>query len=122
MFSSLVGKAASEIAVVEGMLDENDRIAAAATDVERTGKKLYAVSACVTRLYAIMERFIKNIVADYLDVLSELVPYGSLPDEVRDAYRVGISHVIANIGSEKYQHLNHEHVIRWYHDAVTNAE
>ncbi len=87
----------------------------------RRGMKLYAVSSCVTHLYAILEKFIESGIADFLDALPELITYASLSEGMKNEYRIGISHVLSRIDSKRYDHLTHENIIRWYHEALSNV-
>lgn len=123
MFSKLLSKALDQIAVVETFIDlHNDYVKTVAQE-NGARIKTYAVTACITRLYAIYERFIESILADYLDALPELIKFESLSEGFKKSYRHGISSILSKIDSERYCHLKHENVVEWYHQAISgNAQ
>jgi hypothetical protein len=121
VFVALTSNALEQISVVEELIDVHQSLTVEREPDSRNRLKLYSVCSCVTRLYAIYERFVESIISDYLDAIPDLVPYQSLADELKKDYRMGISHVLSRIDSERYEHLAHENVILWYHEALTNS-
>lgn len=121
MFASLTTNALTRISVVEELIAIHEDIIEDRDALTRRGVKLYAVSSCVTHLYAIFEKFIETGISDFLDAIPELVTYEALSDGLKKDYRIGISHVLSRIDSKRYNHLAHENVIRWYHEALTNV-
>lgn len=120
MFGGLLNNASNQISVVEALISTHKDFIDTLTGDRRTGVKVYAVSSCVTRLYAIYEHFVQSIISDYLDAIPELRTYAELSDGLKSEYRIGISHVLSKIGGDRYAHLTHENVILWYHEALTN--
>lgn len=121
MFDGLTSNAIEQISVVEEMITVHEEIIAGKEPQTRRRMKIYAVSACITRLYAIYENFVESIISDFLDALPELLPYTSLPEGFKTDYRIGISHILSRIDSERYGHLVHENVVRWYYEALTSS-
>lgn len=120
MFDALTENAIEQVHIVEELIHihesaGNDRV----SDI-RNRIKLYAVSSCVTRLYAVYENFVETILSDFLDSIPEISPYDSLAAGLKADYRVGISHVLSKIDNDRYSHLTHERVVLWYHEALTN--
>src|SRR5688572_27748634 len=122
MFRALRDNAIQQVGIVNLLIDVHEDFASSQAGERERLVKQYAVAGCAMRLYAIYERFVESLIADYLDALSGTVTYASLPETVRVEYRRGISHVLGRLDSERYDHLSHEDVIRWYHDALTHAE
>lgn len=121
MFTSLSTNTLNKVRVVEELVVIHEKIIGEKDAVMRRGMKLYAVSSCVTHLYAIFENFIETGISDFLDAIPELVTYKSLSKGLKNEYRIGISHVLSRIDSKRYNHLVHENVILWYHEALSNA-
>jgi hypothetical protein len=122
MFDGLTANALAQIDVVEQMISIHEN---ALNDQEPSSRRLiktYSTASCVLNLYAIYERYVENVIADYLDAIPELVPYEKLASELKTNYRIGISHILSRIESERYNHLVHENIIRWYHEALCNSE
>jgi len=122
MFSSLTTNTLEQISVVEQFVSAHEQLIAQQDSSARRRMKVYAVSACVTYLYAIFEHFVEISISDYLDGIPELIRYQALTDELKNDYRIGISHILSKIDNERYSHLVHENVVKWYHEAITNTE
>lgn len=120
MFDTLTANTLEQIRVVEELIPVHEAVSnGKASDVRRR-IRLYAVSSCVTRLYAIYENYVETILSDYLDSIPEISSYASLNAGLKSDYRLGISHVLSKIDQERYSHLTHESVVLWYHEALTN--
>jgi hypothetical protein len=122
MFGGLTSNALAQVKIVEQMIEIHEAALINKDAQARRRMKIYSVSSCVTNLYAIYERFVEAAIADYLDAIPELLHYKDLPIELRNEYRIGISHILSRIDSERYNHLKHEDVILWYHEALSDAE
>jgi hypothetical protein len=118
MFSALTDRSLGAIRVVREFIGHHEALLADRDAASRQEMKLYSMSACVTRLYAIYEDFVETLVSDYLDVIPELCAFEDLAESVRAEYRVGISHLLNRLDSPRYSHLNHADLIRWYHEAL----
>lgn len=85
--------------------------------------RVYDHCAAITRLYAIYERFVVEIVRDWLTILPKLVPnYQALEDTVHQEHRKGVARVLQNLGSKKFRHLTSADVVRGFYQAVSGAE
>lgn len=122
MFGALESNALFQVAVAERLISSHEDLLSTHPEEMHGAIKLYAVASCVMRLYAIYERFVESLISDYLDLVPELTAFRDLPDGLKKEYRVGISHLLGKIDSERYSHLAHENVIRWYHEAVSDSQ
>ena len=120
MFDTLTANTLEQIRVVEELIPVHEAVSNGKASDVRQRIKLYAVSSCVTRLYAIYENYVETILSDFLDSIPEISSYASLGIELKSDYRLGISHVLSKIDQERYSHLTHESVVLWYHEALTN--
>src|SRR5262245_54767141 len=81
----------------------------AATAPGDTEWRLYDHCAAVTRLYAIYEQFVTAAVGLWLSQLPDLYgPYGSLPESVRNAHRMGTGDILIHHGGDRYAHLTED--------------
>lgn len=122
MFSALTNNTLDQVSVVEQFIITHEKMIAQQEASTRRRMKIYAVSSCVTYLYAIFEHFIETSISDYLDAIPELVRYQALTKELKNDYRIGISHILSKIDNERYSHLVHENVVKWYHEAIVDSE
>lgn len=122
MFESIEANALDDINIVLKLVDVHNQSIDQYEPEERFKMKQYYLSSAVTRLYAIIERFIERIIADYLDSLCEIVPFSNLNAEFKNEYRNGISHILSKIEQGRYDHLNHENVVEWYYQAIKGNE
>jgi hypothetical protein len=120
MFDALTANTLEQIGVVEDLIPIHEAVSNDKASDARRRIKLYAVSSCVTRLYAIYENFVETILSDFLDSIPEISSYASLAAGLKSDYRLGISHVLSKIDNERYSHLTHESVVLWYHEALAN--
>ena len=119
MFSALTESVLQNVTVVAAMVDSHDAHCNQIPPEQRRRFRAFAVSACVTRLYAVYENFVESIIGDYLDSLPELVPFADLPDGVRKEYRIGFSSVLSKLDQARYSNLNHANMVQWYSQAIT---
>lgn len=122
MFSALEKKCLEEIEVVKLLIDVHTSAIAERDAQLRQRMKVFSVSSCVTRLYAIHEHFVETAISDYLDALSECASFESLSAEFKNEYRIGVSHILSKIDQGRYDHLNHEEVVKWYYEGITNTQ
>ncbi|MCI1267228.1 MAG: MAE_28990/MAE_18760 family HEPN-like nuclease [Saprospiraceae bacterium] len=121
MFSALENRCLQDIDTIYVLLDSHESLIETRPDISHK-IKIYSVSACVTRLYAIYENFVETAVSDYLDSLSECVKFDLLPYELKTEYRMGISYILSKIDQGRYDHLTHENIIKWYYEAHSGIE
>lgn len=71
------------------------------------GWRLFDHCAAVSRIYAILERAICDLVTEYLQQMPNLFSqYGDLPEEIRNQHRIGTAHVLSKWGPEKSLYSN----------------
>lgn len=73
----------------------------------------------VTRLYAIYEQFVHEMVREHLILLQERIPYISLPTEIQSAYRNGVSKILEKKDGPRFGDINLEQLVSGYHNALT---
>jgi hypothetical protein len=88
-----------------------------------TNWKIYDHCATVTRLYAIYEHFVEDIISDWLSTLPELVSqYSDLDEKIQVAHREGIGRLLLDLKKNRFQHLSAEKVLQGLFSGVTNNE
>lgn len=122
MFSTLEQKTIEHIDIVKLLINVHAETAKEQESSFRHKVKAYAVSSCVTRLYAIYENFIETAISDYLDAVSEFVSFSSLPEGFKNEYRIGISYLLSKIDQGRYGHLTHENIVKWYYEALNDSK
>jgi len=82
--------------------------------------RIYDHCAAYTRLYAIYEQFIRDIVSAWLKTLPDLYrQYQSLPEGIRRGHRIGVSELLSRLTSGRYDHLSEQVVLQGIHEGVT---
>lgn len=90
--------------------------------VER-GWQVYDHGAAVTRLYAIYERFVEDLISDWLRLLPELIsPYTELGEKIQNTHREGIGRLLLDLNKNRFQHLSVEKVIQGLFFGVTGTD
>ena len=80
---------------------------------ELTDGRVYDHCAVVTRLYAIYETFVEDLIRDWLILLPELYPnYLKLEESIRNTHQVGVGRLLRELKKNRYSHLNPETVMR----------
>ncbi|PQJ10526.1 hypothetical protein CJD36_011160 [Flavipsychrobacter stenotrophus] len=120
MFSALESRSLNDLAVTNLLLDCHETLLINNEDDSKR-IKIFSVSSCITRAYAIYENFITTAISDYLDTLSECVLFSDLDAAFITEYRLGISNILSRIDQERYGHLTHENIIKWYYEAHTGV-
>ena len=123
MFLHLYDKSSRNIDIVIELIDEHQWLSDISRNmIKRKDLKVFSIASSITRLYAIYESYIETILSDYLDSLSDLVPFEELPSGFKNEYRLGISHILSRIDQGRYRHLDHEAVVNRYHGALNGAQ
>lgn len=75
--------------------------------------QVYDHCAAFTRLYAVYEQFIEELISDYLRILPELHDkYEDLPQGITKQHRIGTGQILLKLGKDgPYKHLNEKRVI-----------
>lgn len=87
--------------------------------------QVYDHCAAFTRLYAVYEHFVENLVSDYLGLLPALYPqYEELPPGVTKQHRVGVGQILLKVGKDgPYKDLQEKEIIRGLsHGLLGNPE
>ncbi|MBW4561453.1 MAG: hypothetical protein KME32_09910 [Mojavia pulchra JT2-VF2] len=86
--------------------------------------RVYDHCAAVTRLYAIYERFVEDLVSDWLVLLPRLFPrYLTLEEKIRNTHQTGVGRLLLELKKNRYEHLSIEEVIRGlFHGTTGEAE
>ncbi|MBE9036915.1 MAE_28990/MAE_18760 family HEPN-like nuclease [aff. Roholtiella sp. LEGE 12411] len=75
--------------------------------------RVYDHCAVVTRLYAIYERFVEDLVSDWLVLLPSLFPlYSDLEERIRNTHQTGVGRLLLELKKNRYAHLSIEEVMR----------
>lgn len=74
--------------------------------------KVFDHCATVIRLYAIYEKFVRDLIQEWLLKVPVLYErYDDLPEAIRTAHRVGVADVLPKAGGERYPNLSEAVVI-----------
>ncbi len=74
--------------------------------------KIYEHSAAVTRLYAIYERFVEDLITDWLAVLPKIyLSYSDLEERIRTTHQTGVGKLLIDLNKNRYEHLSIKKVI-----------
>lgn len=74
---------------------------------------VYDHCAVVTRLYAIYERFVEDLITDWLKLLPRIVPiYSDLEERIRVTHQIGVGRLLVDLKKERFQHLFIKEVIQ----------
>jgi hypothetical protein len=81
---------------------------------QRNDWLIYDHCAALTRMYAIFEKFIEDLVTEYLRLLPALYPaYVNLPDRIVTQHRLGVAQILQKLGKEgPYKDLSESDVVR----------
>lgn len=121
MFETLETNALNRISTIREMIELHSREAIIQNSTS-TSIKEYSLASTITRLYAVFENLVESLISDYLDAISELIPYEQLPEKFRKEYRLGVSIILGKLDHERYAHLSLENIVNWYHDAISNKQ
>jgi hypothetical protein len=143
MFDELLKTVCLKISTVRSMIKINDRLRkivfqdssdikqwkenpefAALIEVIPTKPEwqIYDRSAVVTRLYAIYERFVEDLISDWLRRMPDLVPrYSDLGEKIQNTHREGIGRLLIDIKKNRFQHLSVEKVVQGLSCGITDT-
>ena len=84
---------------------------------------VYDHCAVVTRLYAIYERFVEDLITDWLELLPSIVPiYSDLEQRIKDTHQIGVGRLLLELKKDRFQHLSSNQVIQGLFGGVTGKE
>ncbi len=85
--------------------------------------RVYDRCAVVTRLYAIYERFVKNLVTDWIQLLPSIFPrYVDLEETIQNTHRTGVGRLLCDLKKNRFENLSIDQVIRGLFHGVTGEE
>jgi hypothetical protein len=85
--------------------------------------QVYDHCAVVTRLYAIYEKFVKNLITDWLALLPDLVPnYSNLEKSIQQTHQQGVGRLLQELNKNRFHHLSVEKVVRGLVSGITANE
>ncbi|MEH2282373.1 MAG: MAE_28990/MAE_18760 family HEPN-like nuclease [Nostoc sp.] len=85
--------------------------------------RVYDHCAVVTRLYAIYESFVEDLLSDWLVLLPALFPlYSDLEDKIRNTHQIGVGRLLLDLKKSRYEHLSLEEVIRGLFHGATDEK
>ncbi|WP_333472790.1 MAE_28990/MAE_18760 family HEPN-like nuclease, partial [Microcoleus sp. herbarium12] len=125
MFDELLKTVCLKISTVRSMIKINDRLRKIvfqdSSDIKQLKEnpefaalievisskeewRIYDRSAVVTRLYAIYERFVEDLISDWLRGMPDLVPrYSDLEEKIQNTHREGIGRLLIDIKKNRFQ-------------------
>ena len=73
---------------------------------------VYDRCAVVTRLYAIYERFVEDLIAEWLELLPDIVTeYSDLEKSIKDTHQIGVGRLLLDLKKKRFEHLSINEVI-----------
>ncbi|MBE9186309.1 hypothetical protein IQ270_16840 [Microcoleus sp. LEGE 07076] len=143
MFEELLKTVCLKISTVRSMIKINDRLRKIvfqnSSDIKQLKEnpefaalievisskeewRIYDRSAVVTRLYAIYERFVEDLISDWLRRMPDLVPrYSDLGEKIQNTHREGIGRLLIDIKKNRFQHLSVEKVVQGLSCGITDT-
>ncbi|NER02947.1 MAG: hypothetical protein F6K17_10080, partial [Okeania sp. SIO3C4] len=83
--------------------------------------ELYEHCAVVTRLYAIYERFVEELISTWLQYLPQLVEnYLELDEKIQHTHREGVGRILVEFKKDRFKDLSENQVIRGLFYGTTN--
>lgn len=140
MFEKLLSKAKNDINTVRSIIKTNEDIRIVIYEnksIERkksedyfkllrqikqnapkmTDWRIYDHCAAVTKLYAIYENFVEDLIRDWLMLLPQLCPnYSNLEERIRSTHQLGVGRLLIDLKKKRYEHLILEDVVNGLFD------
>jgi hypothetical protein len=84
---------------------------------------VYDHCSVVTRLYAIYERFVEDLIAEWLELLPDIfTKYSDLEKSIKDTHQIGVGRLLLELKKKRFEHLSINEVIQGLFDGVTGQE
>ncbi len=96
----------------------NPELADPALAPDRVEWRILDHCAAVTRIYAIYEQFIHEMVREHLTLLQARIKYAELPQAVRTSYRAGVAKIIDKIDGPRFGEIDLSSLVKGYSDAL----
>ena len=93
-------------------------------DIPKTKEwRIYDHCAAVTKLYAIYENFVEDLIRDWLNLLPELfLNYDDLEERIRTTHQFGVGKLLLDLNKNRYEHLSIKEVINGLYLGVNNTD
>lgn len=89
---------------------------------DRTQWRVIDHCAAVTRIYAIYEQFVHEMVREHLSLLQSRLSFSELPEEIQSSYRLGIAKILEKKDGPRFSDLNLGNLIGSYNSALANQQ
>ncbi|MEA5555293.1 MAE_28990/MAE_18760 family HEPN-like nuclease [Nodularia spumigena CH309] len=85
--------------------------------------RIYDQCAVLTRLYAIYERFVEELISDWLILLPGLYPcYSDLEKTIRTTHQLGVGRLLTELNKSRYERLTVKKVMQGLFDGTTGEK
>jgi len=85
--------------------------------------QIYDHCAVVTRLYAIYERFVEDLITEWLEYLPFIVTqYSDLEERIKDTHQIGVGRLLLDLKKKRFEHLSLNEVIQGLFNGVTGKK
>ena len=74
--------------------------------------------AAVTRIYAIFEQFVHEMIREHLSLLQSRIPFSDLPNAIPPSYRKGIAEILSKKDGPRFGELDLGQLISGYNNAL----
>ena len=145
MFEENLKKTGESLATIRAVIQTNDKLREIAFGQEtETVKQLkdneqfmellkgipgriewekYEHCGVVTRLYAIYESFVEDLIMDWLKLLPKLIPrYLDLEDKIRQTHREGVGRLLRELNKRRFQNLSADKIVKGLYEGLTANE
>ena len=141
MFEELLTKAKTDIATVRSIIKTNENVrkivsskkskksedylqllAAIEQDIPEMAEwRVYDHCAAVTKLYAIYENFVEDLIKDWLRLLPQLcLNYVDLDERIKNTHKIGVGRLLINLNKNRFEHLTIENVVKGLSLGINN--
>lgn len=83
---------------------------------------IYDHCSVVTKLYAIYESLVENLITEYITILPTLYSYQDLPEKIKNTHREGVGRLLREITKSKYKDLTITQIINGLYAGVNDLE
>lgn len=144
MFQELLSQAKNNIITVRSIIKTNENLREIILDNKNTATKksedyrellnqisqnipktrewrIYDHCAAVTKLYAIYENFVEDLIREWLRLLPQLcLKYYDLDEKIRNTHKLGVGRLLLDLNKNRYEHLVIEDVINGLFNGINN--
>lgn len=113
-----------EDTTIQQELDENTHLTKLIEAIPSEREwQVYDHCAVVTRLYAIYERFVEDLIAEWLELLPGIVTkYSDLEERIKDTHQIGVGRLLLDLKKKRFEHLSLNEVIQGLFNGVTGKK